>query len=170
MSFKRLAELSSGLKPIYAFCGSILEYMFINYKKDGRRAAIDIEEKMSLTSVDDLAKYTLAAVTDEEIIQRGAYYVESFRCTFPELADMYGKVRGMAIQKQCVGGQAELEGMLAQARQFMGPLQVNQYVELAYGLAILKGVAVCDPSDNKRWEGKITPIGLEQWLNEHPDV
>ncbi|RBR13307.1 uncharacterized protein FIESC28_08273 [Fusarium coffeatum] len=181
MSFKRLAELSSGLKPIFAFCGTILEYMFINYKKDGRRAAIDVEnkmamyagsgeEKMSLTSVDDLAKYTLAAVTDEEIIQRGVYYVESFRCTFPELADIYGKVRGMEIQKQCVGGQAELEGMLAQARQFMGPLQVNQYVELAYGLAILKGVAVCDPSDNKRWEGKITPIGFEQWLNEHPDV
>ncbi|KAG8676411.1 hypothetical protein FPOAC2_02509 [Fusarium poae] len=181
MSFKRLAELSSGLKPIYGFCGSILEYMFINCKKDGRRSAIDPEtktvsycgtgeDKMSLISADDLAKYTLAAIADPEIIQRGVYFVESFRCTVPELGELYGKARNIEIKKQPVGGRPELEGMLAQARQFMSPLESNKYIDLAYALAILKGVALADPSDCKRWEGMITPMGFEQWLNEHPEA
>lgn len=181
ISFKRLAELSSDLKPIYGFCGAILEYMFINCKKDGRRPAIDAEaqtvsycgdgeDRMSLISLEDLAKYTIAAIADVEIIERGIYYVESFRYTVPELADVYGEVRNMEIKKKSVGGQVELEGMLARARQFISPLQFNKYIDLAYGLAILKGVALIDPSDCKRWEGKVTPIGFEKWLNEHPEV
>jgi uncharacterized protein YbjT (DUF2867 family) len=181
MSFKRLAELSSGLKPIYGFCGSILEYMFINCKKDGRRSAIHPETKtiaycgtgedqMSLISADDLAKYTLAAISDPEIIERGVYYVESFRYTVPEIGEVYGKVRNVEIKKQNVGGQAELQGMLAQARQFISPLESNKYIDLAYGLAILKGAALVDPSDCKRWEAKVTPVSFEQWLEEHPDV
>ncbi|RGP74502.1 isoflavone reductase like [Fusarium longipes] len=180
MSFKRLAELSSGLKPVFAFCGAILEYTFINCKKDGRSPAINAETKtvsyggtgevkMSFISADDLAKYTIAAIDDPEIIKRGFYYVESFRYNVLEFADEYGRVRNMDIKKNHVGGQAELQGMLAQARQFISPVESNKYIDLAYGIAVLKGTALADPSDCKRWE-TVTRTSFEQWLNEHPEV
>ncbi|KAI6772938.1 hypothetical protein HG530_003896 [Fusarium avenaceum] len=181
LSFKRLAELSSALKPIYGFVGAILEYSFIDCKRDSRPALINTatqslvyfgtgNEQLSFISVNDLSKFTLAAISDPLILERGIYYAESFRCTMTELADMYGKARGTEITTQRLGGKADLEAMLAGARATISPLEVNKYIDLAYGVAMLRGVGLADPSDCERWAGIVTPTGFCQWLQENPDA
>ncbi|KAF5626120.1 isoflavone reductase like [Fusarium sp. NRRL 52700] len=181
IAFKRLAELSSSLKPMYGFTGAILDYSLIHIKNAGRPSLINAdarsvayfgtgEETMSFTTLDDLAKYTLLAINDQDIIKSGFYYVESSHCTMPELADIYGKVRGYEIKKQCFGGKAELQAMLQQARENIGPLHADKYIDLAYGVAFLNGKAVIDPIDNERWASKVTPTSMEQWLKEHPEA
>ncbi|KAF4335505.1 isoflavone reductase like [Fusarium beomiforme] len=181
IAFKRLAELSCSLKPIYGFTGAILDYMLVHIKDAGRPSMINAEtrsvayfgtgeEKMSFTTLDDLAKYTLIAIQDQDTIKKGVYYVESSHFTMPELADIYGKVRGYEIKKKCFGGTAELQAMLQRARENIGVLAANKYIDLAYGMVFLNGKAVIDPVDNKRWASKVTPTGLEQWLKEHPEA
>ncbi|EWG53576.1 hypothetical protein FVEG_11976 [Fusarium verticillioides 7600] len=181
IAFKRLAELSSSLKPIYGFTGAILDYSLIHIKNAGRPSLVNAEartviyfgtgeEKMSFTTLDDLAKYTLLAINDQDIIKHGVYYVESSHSTMPELADIYGKARGYEIKKQCFGGKAELQVMLQQARENIGPLHADKYIDLAYGMAFLNGKAVIDPVDNERWASKVTPTSMEQWLKEHPEA
>ncbi|KAG5768080.1 hypothetical protein H9Q69_013571 [Fusarium xylarioides] len=181
IAFKRLAELSSSLKPIYGFTGAILDYSLIHIKNAGRPSLVNAEtrsvvyfgtgeEKMSFTTLDDLAKYTLLAINDQDVIKRGIYYVESSHCTMPELADIYGKVRGCEIKKQCFGCKAELQAMLQQARDSIGPLHADKYIDLAYGMAFLNGKAAIDPVDNERWASKVTPTSMEQWLKEHPEA
>ncbi|KAF5712790.1 isoflavone reductase like [Fusarium mundagurra] len=181
IAFKRLAELSSSLKPIYGFTGAILDYSLIHIKNAGRPSLVNAEarsvvyfgtgeERMSFTTLDDLAKYTLLTINDQDIIKRGVYYVESSHCTMPELADIYGKVRGYEMKKQCFGGKAELQVMLQQARENIGPLHADKYIDLAYGIAFLNGKAVIDPVDSERWASKVTPTSMEQWLKEHPEA
>ncbi|KAF9774163.1 hypothetical protein IL306_007839 [Fusarium sp. DS 682] len=181
IAFKRLAELSCNLKPIYGFTGAILDYMLVHIKEAGRPSMINAEtrsvayfgtgeEIMSFTTLDDLAKYTLLAIKDQDIIKSGIYYVESSHCTMPELADIYGKVRGYEIKKQRFGGKAELQAMLQQARENIGVLEANKYIDLAYGMVFVNGKAVIDPVDNERWASKVAPTGLEQWLKENPEA
>jgi nucleoside-diphosphate-sugar epimerase len=155
--------------------------MLVHIKQAGRPSMINTEtrsvayfgtgeEKMSFTTLDDLVKYTLVAINDPDIIKRGIYYVESSHCTMPELANIYGKVRGYEIKKQCFGGKAELQAMLQQARANINALEANKYIDLAYGMVILNGKAVIDPVDNERWASKVKPTSLEQWLKEHPEA
>ncbi|KAI1063817.1 hypothetical protein LB506_005429 [Fusarium annulatum] len=181
IAFKRLAELSCSLKPIYGFTGAILDYSLIHIKDAGRPSLVNAEtrsviyfgtgeEKMSFTTLDDLAKYTLLSINDQGVIKRGTYYVESSHCTMPELADIYSKVRGYEMKKQCFGGKAELQAMLQQARENIGAFQADKYIDLAYGMVFLNGKAAIDPVDNERWASKVTPTSMEQWLKEHPEA
>ncbi|KAF4450062.1 Isoflavone reductase like protein [Fusarium austroafricanum] len=181
ISFKRLAELSCNLKPIYGFTGAILDYMLVHIKEADRPALINKDtrsvayfgtgnEKLSFTTLDDLAKYILVAINDQEVIKKGTYYVESSHCTMPELADIYGKVRGFEVKKQCYGGKAELEAMLNNARKTIGVLEANRYIDMAYGMLFLNDKAVVDPVDGKRWADKVTPTSVEQWLRDHPEA
>ncbi|CAJ0553243.1 Ff.00g117550.m01.CDS01 [Fusarium sp. VM40] len=179
LSFKRLAELSSALKPIYELVGAILKYGFNNCKRDSRSALINIasqslvyfgtgNEQLSFISVNDLSKFTLAAISDPLILQRGMYYTKSFRCTMSELADMYGKARGTEITTQRLGGKADLEAMLAGARTMISSWELNKYIDLVYGVAMSRGVGLADPSDCERWAGIVIPTGFCQWLQENP--
>ncbi|KAM0437892.1 hypothetical protein ACHAPT_002257 [Fusarium lateritium] len=181
IAFKRLAELSCGLKPIYGFTGVIIDYALINIKAADRPSMINTEtgtlsyfgtgsEKFPFITVDDLAKYTLVAITDTDIINRGFYYVESFRYTLPEFAQVYGNVRNFEVKQQRLGSKDDLEAMLAKARQEISLLEVHKYIDLAYSRIILSGTAVSDPVDCSRWADRVTPTGFEQWLKEHPDA
>lgn len=169
------------MKPIYGFTGAILDYSLIHIKDAGRPSLVNAEtrsvvyfgtgeEKMSFTTLDDLAKYTLIAINDQDVIKRGVYYVESSHCTMPELADIYGKVRGYEMKKQCYGGKPELQAMLQQARENIGAFQADKYIDLAYGMVFLNGKAAIDPIDNERWASRVTPTSMEQWLKEHPEA
>lgn len=169
------------MKPIYGFTGAILDYSLIHIKDAGRPSLVNAEtrsvvyfgtgkEKLSFTTLDDLAKYTLLAINDGDVLTRGVYYVESSHCTMLELADIYGKVRGYEIKKQCYGGKPELQAMLQQARENIGAFQADKYIDLAYGMVFLNGKAAIDPIDNERWASRVTPTSMEQWLKEHPEA
>ncbi|KAF5026810.1 hypothetical protein F66182_1094 [Fusarium sp. NRRL 66182] len=180
-AFKRLAEVSSRLKPIYGFTGGIVEYMLVNIAAAGRPTLINKEtqslfhfgtgnEEFNFITVDDLAKYTLAAITDDEIISRGFYYVDSFRCSFREFAQVYGRMRGYEVKLVCLGDMADVEAQLAKARQEISPVELNKYIDLAYARLILDGKSLSDSRDCERWADRISPTGLEEWLKDHPSA
>lgn len=65
---------------------------------------------------------------------------------------------------------ADLVAILAGARTMVGPLELNKYIDMAYGVAMLRGVGLADPSDCERWTRIVTPTGFCQWLQENPDA
>ncbi|KAI1497601.1 hypothetical protein F5X99DRAFT_396342 [Biscogniauxia marginata] len=177
LAFKRTAELTSAIKLIYGFTGGILEWSWyysdrgtpidtksrtISYFGDGTQQSIWI-------TVDDLTAYTLKAITAPEAANGGNYYVESFRCTWLEMGETYGKVRGIQIKGVSVGDENALNGMLQGARQATSPRDWRTYIGLAYAKLFFNPALLHEPTDSKKWSD-IKQTSLKEWFEQHPDV
>ncbi|KAK3938010.1 hypothetical protein QBC46DRAFT_293140 [Diplogelasinospora grovesii] len=179
LAFHRTAQLTSSIKPIYGFTGSIIEYIF--YWTD-RAKPLDKDthtvpyigtgdEKYIYITVDDLAAYTVAAIEAPGAAQGGNYYVESFRCTIREFAQMYGQARGgLEMQLRCDASTEMAEEMLAEARRTTDPRNWQKYIGLAYVTLMNNKKIDFDAVDSKRWAGQVKQTSLREWFEQHPDV
>ncbi|KAI1082555.1 hypothetical protein F5B20DRAFT_507129 [Whalleya microplaca] len=181
ISFAHHAKLSSTVKPIFGFTGAILEYMFINANFntnrsnliDGDSQTINFFEDGSKPSiyiaVDDLAAYTIRAISEPDATEGGSYRVESFRMSPQEIAEVYEQVRGIKLNWKSHGSSQDLEKMLAQAREDLSPLDFEKYIDLGYSKYLLNGTWDIESTDSKRW-GDIKQTQLREWLKAHPEV
>lgn len=179
IAFKRTVEISSTIRPIYGFTGGILEYGWchnlsfrpvdtdehaVSYFGDGNVEIIWI-------TVENLAQYSVAAVTDANAAQGMVYHVESFRASYPEVGRIYGDARGIVVQNRCLGDQKILESMLNEARETTPANNWEKYIGLAYGALCNSGKMGWEESvDSRRWADKVKQTGLKSWLEQNPKV
>lgn len=128
------------------------------------------EEHIWIT-LNDLAAYTICAVSDQQATAGGLYHVESFRATFPDLGRVYGEARGVEIRENCVGDTQTARQLLQQARESTATYDWNQYIGLAYITAFNEGKLGWKESiDSKRWVGRVHQTDWRSWLAQHQDV
>ncbi|EMR70730.1 putative -like protein [Eutypa lata UCREL1] len=150
IAFCNHARISSPINPLYAFTGTILEW---ELQQTYRPKTLDGPGRIARyfgtgrgrlpwTSADDLAAYTIEAISSPTSSDGGFYRVHSFRASVLELADAYEKVRGggVEIKRACLGSAEELEAMLRRARKEVPPYRHAEYVGLAYAKYMLDGI------------------------------
>lgn len=177
ISFWNHARLTSTIKPIYAFTGVILDYMMIhgpgsnpiNKTEKTLGHAGTGDEVCVYTTVEDLARYTIHAVTSPGAETRGEYYVESFRCSHRQLAATYAEARGVELELKCLGTLEGFKAMLAGARDTIPPTRFMEYNGLAFMVQLLQGHLDFEPIDTLRW-GDIKQTTLREWLDAHPEI
>ncbi len=171
-------RISSTIKPIYGFTGTILEYALIHTERakglDGaaRRARYvgDGADAHAYIAAADLAAYAVEAVSEPGAAAGGFYRVRGFRASLLELAATYERVRGVALERERLGSARDVDDMLARARACVPPHRHAEYVGLAYAKYMLDGRWDGDDApDCARWPG-VRQTSFEQWLRDHPEV
>ncbi|KAM5347643.1 hypothetical protein ACJ41O_007467 [Fusarium nematophilum] len=177
IAFRNQARLSSNIKPIYGITGGLLDSAFI-YSPHG--SPIDKKnqeipcfgtgsERGTWTAVEDVAKYTIQAISEPNAAEGGAYRVESFRCSWQEFAQAYNDVRGTSLRIKSLGTLEDVHQKLDTARATIPANKSGEYVGLVFAKLILTGACDGGAADCARWS-HIKPLSLQEWLKKHPDV
>jgi len=129
IAFKRQAELTSPISPVYFFTGIFAEYVFsqlsfpVEDNQDGFGKKITYwgspDTMIDWTSMHDAAEFTFE-VLGMETVKQGTGGIFSFRsgATSPrELAATYEKVKGIKVELVCQGSETELEETALAARK-----------------------------------------------------
>lgn len=177
LAFRSHVRTTSTIKPIYAFTGTIPEFLF---KVPHSNPLDKVNKTMSYfgtgdelwraTSLEDLAAFTIASITEPDAAEGGFYRVESFHCTIRDMARVYGEVHGVEIQLKHLGNVEDAEAMLAGARAVTKPTDWISYIGLAYATLWLKGVFNYEPTDSQgRWS-HIKQTTLREWFENNRDI
>lgn len=178
IAFAAHVRISSRIKPFYMFTGIIAEWLF-----SGRRDQIWNRETKTMsyfgdgtkewicTTADDLAAYTIEAVTGPKAEQGGFLRVQSFRFTPAQLVEEFEKARGGEVKGhlKCEGTLDDAVSMLAQARATTDPVDHEKYIGLAYVEHNLKGTWDHEPVDMKRFPD-VKPTSLRSFFEAHPEL
>ncbi|KAF5020330.1 hypothetical protein F66182_7636 [Fusarium sp. NRRL 66182] len=173
IAFRSHARLSSTIKPIYAFTGVIAEFIFdyvehaspVNEKAKVLSYFGTGNEDWAFTVLDDLAAYTIQAVSEPDADQGGFYYVDSFRTTTVGIGKVYEKVYKTQLEYKHVGSIEDLEKKVQHCRETISPLRNREYAGLVYLMLQLKGLLDYESKDSKRWS-HIKQTGFEEWLEK----
>ena len=177
--FARYARLTSPMKLVFGFTGAILEYSLSIDEKFG--SIISKKNKTALfhadgnflfgfITVDDLATYTVQAISDPDSTHDGNYFVNSFQTTFNDLVKTYERIRGIKLTVTNTIVHEQAEKQLLEARENTPLHRHREYEPLAYAQMISKKDAfTTDPTHNRIWS-HIKPTSWEEWLEKHPEV
>lgn len=178
IAFAAHVRVSSRIKPLYMFTGIIAGWMF-----SGRRDQIwnrdtktmsyfgDGSKEWICTTANDLAAYTIEAVTSPGAEKGGFLRVESFRFTPAQLIEEYEKARGGKVKAhlKCEGTLDDVVAMLAKARAMTDPVDHEKYIGLGYVEHNLKGTWDHEPVDMKRFPN-VKPTSLRSFFEAHPEL
>jgi hypothetical protein len=171
--FYNYARIASSIKPIYGFTGQILEYILyapqsnpLDKEAKTWSFAGHADYRWTLTMLDDLAKYTILAVTAPNAEEGGPYYVDSFRASPRELAQAYEEQFEVKLELKHLGGKKEVDQMLRQFRA-----STPAYHGVTYAANLIRGAWDYESVDsNGRWRDAKRNIGPKEWFAEHPDL
>lgn len=178
IAFAAQVRISSRIKPIYMFTGVIAEWLF-----SGRRDQIwnretktmsyfgDGKKEWICTTADDLAAYTIEAVSSPTAEQGGFVRIESFRFTPAQLVEEYEKARGGKVKAhlKCEGTLDDVVSMLAKARATIDPIDHEKYIGLGYAEHLLKGSWDHEPVDAKHFPN-VKTTSLRAYFEAHPEL
>jgi hypothetical protein len=160
------------------FTGVIPEWMFSNrrdkiWDRETKTLSYfgDGTETWIYTTADDLAAYTVEAVTQPGAEKGGFVRVESFRCTPRELVKTYEEARKGAVRGNLKygGSLGDVVEMVRKARDTTDRVDFEEYVGLSYVEHILKGTWNYEPVDNARFANvKVTT--LREYFEKHPEL
>lgn len=123
-------------------------------------------ETWTFTALDDLATYTIQAVSEPDAARGGYYYVDSFRCTTFELGRAYEDVHGIHLKPVCLGSIDDLDRKVERARMSFGPQRYLEYIGWVYMKLQFTGVLDYESVDSLRWS-HIKQTGLREWFENH---
>ncbi|RDW59129.1 NmrA-like protein [Coleophoma crateriformis] len=178
LCFANQVRLTSSIRPLYMFTGAIVEFFYDNPRGsawDPKTKTMsyfgDGSKKFNFTTANDLAAYTIEAISTPEADQGGFVRVESFRATWGDLVTEYEAARGGTVKAQlkCFGSEADVEGMLATARKTIPAREYEKYIGLSYVLNMLRDTWDYEPIDCKRFSG-VKQTTLREWLKDHPEL
>lgn len=179
ISFRKHAELTSSIKPIYIFCGVLAEVLFsvpghgdFSPKNHGVWDPVDKimqvwgtgEEHWQWTTEEDAAEFTAEIVLRHDAEQGGFWRVCSGSHTLKELAQTYQHVSGENVTIQTKGSVHELEVEARKARLNGTPSSFWEYIGWFYQLYTVNGTWVLKNLDNHRLAVQTTP--LDRFLKE----
>lgn len=147
IAFKRHAEMTSSIKPIYFFTGSFAEYTYsplifpVGDKEDGSGKTIEFwgspDDKYDWTSMRDAAEFAFETLDREGVKQGdgGCFTFRSGQMTPREAAAAYEKVKGVKVDLVCKGSVADLEEVALKAAK-EGTIQ-NYWTYILYFVHLL---------------------------------
>ncbi|KAF5259650.1 hypothetical protein FOXYS1_9727 [Fusarium oxysporum] len=176
--FAAHVRLSSTIKPLYMFTGAIAEFIFSGRRDDiwDRKTKTfkhfgDATKSLRYTTANDLAAYTVEAVTAPDAVEGGFVRVQSFEVSPADIVKAYESARGgqLKANAQCVGSLADAEAMLAKARATTDLLDFESYIGLSYVVHPLRGSWDYEPVDCSRFRN-VQQTSLEEWFQAHSEL
>ncbi|RYP91110.1 hypothetical protein DL770_002766 [Monosporascus sp. CRB-9-2] len=146
ISFCNDARTSSTIKPIYGFTGTIPEWELVRLNRPkmidaaSRSTSATGTKALFWTSADDLAAYTIEAVSEPGAADGGFYRVQSFRASPLEMVEAYEQGRGPRLERQSLGSLSEIEDMLVQARASTPLSGHHEDIGLTYAKYKMNGI------------------------------
>lgn len=178
--FRRHAELSSSIKPVYMFTGVLGEVLFSTFFTTAYNGIWDRENKQivtygtgseiwQVTTYADAAEYTVEVLQLPNIEEGGFFSTISFELSTYELAKVYGEVRGFEVQVKLKGSVEDLRKIALEARNKGDVKKYYEYIGLFYQLYSLDETWNLRQLDNDRFPG-MKPTSLAQFLRENPEL
>ncbi|KAL2827162.1 hypothetical protein BDW59DRAFT_160447 [Aspergillus cavernicola] len=150
ISFKRLADMTSQINPVYLFIGTFAEYLYeftcfpLQDKEDNSGKELTYWEnpdmELDWTSMRDGSEFTLE-ILNKESVKQGEGGCFSFRSgvTSPkDLALTYEKVKKIKVELVCGGSETELEALAVASRKDTAIKDYFIYAIYFYHLFILR--------------------------------
>jgi uncharacterized protein YbjT (DUF2867 family) len=136
----------------------------LNHMGDGSKAFI-------YCTADDLAAYTIAAISAPGAEKGGIIRVDSFRLTPEQIVREYEAARGGGVKAQTkqIGSLEDAEKMLAKSRAEIAATEFEKYIALSYVVHMLKGTWDYEASDVEAFR-TVKRTSLREWFEIHPDV
>ncbi|KAF5005484.1 hypothetical protein FDECE_8062 [Fusarium decemcellulare] len=124
------------------------------------------DEQLTWIVLEDLAAYTIQAISEPKASDGGFYYVESFRCSTREMGRAYEEVHGLRLEPKSLGTVEDIDRLVNEARATIAPTQYLDYVGLTYMRLFLRGIMDYDSIDSRRWS-HIKQTGLKELLERN---
>jgi len=176
ISFWNHVRISSSIKPIYGFTGIIPDYMFYSptqnpLNKDEKTLIYfgDGTKELIWTTADDLAAFSIEAISSPKAAEGGFYRVDSFRKSLLDVVKEYEAVRDVTIERKRLGSLEDVDNMLDAARSNTDPTLFLEYIGLAYLKYMIRGTWDYESVDNDRWSN-VKRTSIHEWFVKHPDV
>ncbi|KAI0198095.1 NAD(P)-binding protein [Astrocystis sublimbata] len=181
--FKRIVELSSNIRPHYIISGILAEVLFSApgriefspanhgiWDRGAKRVEIwgDPQRKWQWTSEADSAEFAVAVTEREGAADGGFWTVCSGYDSLVEMADVYGRARGLEMKVEKMGEVEELREIALAGRAKGHPTTMWDYLGYFYVLFIVDGTWAPGPFDNEKLGVKGT--SLEEFLKQNPDI
>lgn len=181
IALQRHTELTSSIKPVYLFNGIFSDLLLTNLGPgfftldDQGKASLKYwgdgnVHKISWSSQDDIAAYTIEILLNGEGVQQGKggfFRFRSGEISIEELADAYRRVSGQEIEVKRVGEVEDLEGDVARLRLEHGRAGVFQYVAESKALLDLKDAWKMESEELTVMDHVKKPRTLDECLEEH---
>lgn len=176
IAFAAQVRISSRIKPLYMFTGIIADWMFSNrrdkiWDRETKTLSYfgDGKKEWICTTADDIAAYTVEAVSAPNADKGGFIRVESFRFTPAQLIETYERVRPGKAHLEYQGSLDEVVSMVTNARETTDPVDHQDYIGLGYLEHMLKGSWDFEPVDRDRFPS-VKPVTLEEYFKQHPEL
>lgn len=160
------------------FTGIICEWFFNNprgstWDRESKTLSFfgDGSKEFIYCTTNDLAAYSVEAVTAPGAENGGYVRVESFRLTPEQIVREYEAASGggVAAQTKRVGSLEDAEKMLLKARTEIDAMEFEKYIGLSYVVHVLRGTWDFEASDVKRFGG-VRQTKLREWFEMHPEL
>lgn len=183
--FKRQVELTSTIKPVYILSGVLGEVLFaapgheyyttashgVWDPNPGARAVEvwgDPALKFHWTSEEDAAEFAAAIAERPDAADGGFWTVASGTHSLPEIAETYGRVRGVDVAVRLKGSVEELRKLAHEARGRGDPSRFWDYIGYFYTLHTVDGTWTLGELENEKLGVKGT--SLEDFIRAHPEI
>jgi hypothetical protein len=161
ITFGKEVEKTS-VKPLHVFQGGFLETFFWMNSK-GLSYWINEDQLFELTTYDDTAKYTAAAIANPE--RSGDLKISGLRVSMKEFAAKYNAALGTNIKPKFNGTLEDINKKIEEIKASPTP---KMAVYLGFSKYMFNGMCVHDKIDNDEFPD-IKPITLEEFLKANPD-
>ncbi|KAL9115780.1 MAG: hypothetical protein Q9227_000148 [Pyrenula ochraceoflavens] len=178
--FCRQAELSSSINPVYIYTGVLAEVLFSTLFTTKYNGIWDPDNKQfvtygtgdevwHVTTYADAAEYTIEILQLPEVADGGFFSFASFAHSTKELADIYGKARGLEVPVKLQGSVSDLRKVAQTARENGEVRKYFEYIGWFYQLYTLDGTWVLHNIDNGRFP-HVKNASLEDFLKENRQI
>ncbi|KAB2571129.1 hypothetical protein BFW01_g7409 [Lasiodiplodia theobromae] len=183
LSFRRQAELSSDIKPIYIFNGVFAETLFsipdhghfgFNDSNiwDSDHGRIKIwgtgHQPFYWTTERDAAEFTAEIVQRDDAEQGGFWNVCSGAHSLREIAGLYEQERQKKVTIQVMGTVGELRERSLKERAQGDKRHFETYIGWSYQYHAIGGTWIFHKLDNDKLN--VQPTSLAAFLKEHPEL
>lgn len=182
IAFQHYAAWTSSINPIYIFTGYFSDLFLTKFgpgsltvddegKKDSLRYwGNGNTTKLSWSSLDDVAAYTIEILVNGEGVREGKggfFRFRSGEVSIEEFAEIYRRVSGRDTEIKRMGDVADLERHLANLRLKHGRTGLFAYMSEAGALIDLKGDWEFKPEELTVLDHVKKPRSFEECLKEH---
>ncbi|WYZ38299.1 hypothetical protein EsH8_III_000213 [Colletotrichum jinshuiense] len=180
IAFRRIAELSSPIKPHYIFTGILADVFWVlpgrpygskenNGYWDGEEKSMSFwgncDKQIPWTTERDAAEFTAAIITRDDAEEGGCWNTVSGINSVRDLAAAYEKVKGKKVELICRGSDEELKIIAFNARERNPPQNYFEHMAYFYHYYTNIGHWDMNSTDNDKFDVNVT--SMEDFIKEH---
>ncbi|OHE97729.1 hypothetical protein CORC01_06934 [Colletotrichum orchidophilum] len=180
IAFRRIAELSSPIKPLYIFTGALAEVFWVfpdhpygsverNGYWNGADKSLsfwgDGNVKIPWTTEQDAAEFSAAIISRDDAVEGGFWNTVSGVHTVREFAAAYEKVKGKKVGLKTRGTDEDLKALAFEGRKAASSREFYKYSGFFFQLYTNNGSWDMEKIDNEKLD--VRPTSLEDFLRDN---